>query len=474
MSLIDPQDTVIQSPPSKLLTDRASIYRFISLVVLGLLGWTQVVPNIWLVPIATLLVTIEFLERIDCGLPLIQMTALIAVLQWLLGPLLVYQSEYPFGRYRMYVDEQTYFQFAIPATLFYVVSMLAIGRVVQQRELMRSVDCTHFVKIGSALTLLGLIATVAAPRFSGNYQFLLFMLSQAMYVGSVYFLMSKHEWRVLLALAPLSLLLMNSLNSGRFHDLLIWSAVLFCYWFAQQKFFFLTKVAIFASILLLVFGIQSVKNHHRAALKRGDSSSLISLMRDHMQPGGLAWEEGALSNAMVRLNQGLIVSAVMQHVPEGEPLAEGETVKDAFVSALLPRFLAPDKKGAGGRENFRRFTGLEIAESTTMAISPLGEVYANFGVAGGILALTIYGAIFSSIYACFIALLPRFPTFYFWLPFIFYQSIKAETEFVVTVNQLVKGTIVAVVLYYLIYRNFPTKLNRECSRVNGQPSPENR
>ena len=469
MSLTDPQHATTKTPLGKLLTDRTSLYRLISLVVLGLLGWTQLVPNLWLVPMATLLVAIEFLERIDCGLPLIQLTALIAVLQWLLGPLLVYQSDYPFGRYRMYVDEQTYFQFAIPATLFYAVSMLAIGEVVQQRALMQSVDRTHFVKIGSVLTLLGLIATVAAPRFSGNYQFLWFMLSQAMYVGSIYFLMSKHEWRLWLALAPFSLLLMSSLNSGRFHDLLIWSAVLFCYWFAQRKFFFLTKVAIFASILLVVFGIQSVKNHYRAALKRGDTPSLVSLMRDHMQPGGLAWEEGALSNAMVRLNQGWIVSAVMNHVPEGEPFARGETVKDAFVSALLPRFLAPDKKGATGRENFRRFTGLEIGESTTMAISPLGEVYANYGVAGGILALTIYGAIFSSIYAFFVVLLPRFPTFYFWLPFIFYQSIKAETEFVVTVNQLAKGTIVAIVLYYLISSNFYAKRKTLGQRVAHKP-----
>lgn len=474
MSLNSSRESESQAPRSDSITHQASIYRLILLGTLGLLGWAQLVPNVWLVSLATLLVAIEFLERIDCGLPLIQMTALIAVLQWLLGPLLVYQSEYPFDRYRMYVDEQSYFQFAIPATIFYAVAMLAIGRVVQQRALMQSLDRTHFVKIGGALTLLGVIATVVAPRFSGSYQFLFFMLSQAMYVGSVYFLMSKHEWRLLLALAPLSFLLITSLNSGRFHDLLIWSAVLFCYWFAQRKFFFLTKVAIFATILLLVFGIQSVKNHYRAALKRGDTPSLVSLMRDHMQPGGLAWEEGALSNTMVRLNQGWIVSAVMNHVPQGEPFAQGETVKDAFVSALLPRFLAPDKKGATGRENFRRFTGLEIGESTTMAISPLGEVYVNFGVAGGILALTIYGVMFSSIYVFFVSLLPRFPTFYFWLPFIFYQSIKAETEFVVTVNQLAKGTIVAMVLFYVVKRNFPTQPKHECLNLPEPYTPDNR
>ncbi len=437
-------------------TNGISIYRLLLLGVLALLGFAQVVPNALLVSVVTIVVLLEFLERLDCGLPLIQLTVLIAVLQWLVGPILVYQSDLSLGRYRMYVEESRYFQFALPATLGYAVAMLGFGRTVQQRELLLTVDRSSFIKIGSVLTAIGIIASVAAPRFSGTFQFVFFLISQSMYVGSIYFLMSRHELRLLLALGPMSFLLMFTLNSGRFHDLLIWSAVLFCYWFAERKYFLGTKVVIFASIVLLIFGIQSVKNNYRSALNRGDTPSLLSLMRDNLKPGGLAWEEGALSNALVRLNQGWIVSAVMHHVPESEPFAAGETVKNAVVSSLLPRFLAPDKKGAEGRENFRRFTGLEIAESTTMAISPLGEAYANFGIAGGILTLTIFGAIFSVGYALFGASLNRFPTFYFWLPFIFYQAIKAETEFVVIINQLVKGTIVAIVLYCFVNMNFPT------------------
>ena len=38
---------------------------------------------------------------------------------------------------------------------------------------------------------------------------------------------------------------------------------------------------------------------------------------------------------------------------------------------------------AGGRENFRKFTGLNISDGTSMGISIAGEGYANFGWAGG-------------------------------------------------------------------------------------------
>jgi hypothetical protein len=451
---INHDDVGLDKDANTLKTSGISLYRLVLLSVVGLLGIAQIVPNWLLVSVVTLVVMIEFLERLDCGLPLIPMTVLIAVLQWLLGPTLVYLSEYPFGRYRMYVEENIYFQYALPATTFYAVAMLAMGRTLQQRELLQTVDRSNFVKIGFFLTMVGAMAHFAAPRFSGNYQFVLFLLSQSMYVGAVYFLMSKHEWRLIFATGPILFLLMTSLASGRFHDLLIWSAVLFCYWFAERRYFLVTKILIFATIGLLVFGIQSVKNTYRAALKRGDNPSLVGLMRESLQPGGMAWEEGALSNALVRLNQGWIISAILYHVPAGEPFAEGETVRDAFVSSLLPRFLAPEKKGAGGRENFRRFTGLEIGESTTMGISPLGEAYANFGVMGGILALTLYGVLFAAAYRVLIAFLPTLPTFYFWLPFIFYQSIKAETEFVVIVNQLAKGTVAAIILYYLVNLNF--------------------
>ncbi|MFN9036730.1 MAG: hypothetical protein ACK5YO_10575, partial [Planctomyces sp.] len=102
----------------------------------------------------------------------------------------------------------------------------------------------------------------------------------------------------------------------------------------------------------------------------------------------------------------------------------------------------PDKKTAGGRENFRRFTGLEIADSTSMGISPLGEAYANFGSMGGIVLMAGFGGLFAASYAVAMRFTVTRPSFFFWMPVIFYQAIKAETEFAVVLNQLTKGAIV--------------------------------
>jgi hypothetical protein len=294
----------------------------------------------------------------------------------------------------------------------------------------------------------------------GGLQFALFLVSQARYVGAIYFLFSKHQLRLLLAAGSMSFLLIGSLSVGMFHDLLLWMAVIFCFWFARRKWDFHAKVLALSVAGILLFGIQVIKQDYRAQIRRGERPSVFEMMVSYLSPTGKAWEENAIANAITRLNQGWIISAVMSNVPAEEPFADGETLKDAFISAVMPRLLAPNKKEAGGRENFRRFTGLEIGEQTSMGISPLGEAYANFGVLGGIVLMMVFGGFFAVLYKFSLKIVASKPAFLFWLPMLFYQSIKAETEFVVVLNQLSKGTIIAVALYYLTDLNFPVRMRQ--------------
>lgn len=449
----------------------ASLYGLVLVALCGLLGMTQAIANELLVPVIVLVVMYEFQKRLDQGVPLLQLTALIAVLQWLLGPVLAYNSSNLFDRYDMYVTEDVYFRYALPATAFYVAVMLAVGASVKQRQLMQNLDRKNFVTIGIALNIISLGAAVAAPRFAGNVQFLLFLLSQLRYVGGLYLLFSRHELRLLMFGASLSPLLITSLSSGMFHDMILWFAIIFCYWFAQRKWLFAVKMLILFSAAFAMFSIQVVKQEYRQKMSKGEPASIVTLLGEYITPGGKAWENNAISLAVTRLNQGWIISAVMEHVPLEEPFCDGETLKDAVVSALVPRFLMPDKMTAGGRVNFRRFTGLEIADSTSMGISPLGEAYANFGEFGGTIVMVCYGAAFSGMFYLALLNVIRRPAFFFWLPLIFYQSIKAETEFVVVLNQITKGGLVAIVMYYLVDLNFPVRVRRMVMPVRGGGVP---
>jgi hypothetical protein len=106
-----------------------------------------------------------------------------------------------------------------------------------------------------------------------------------------------------------------------------------------------------------------------------------------------------------------------------------------------------------------------------MGISPLGEAYANFGVFGGCLMMMGFGAFFAISFKIALLFVSRHPSFFFWLPMVFYQSIKAETELVVVLNQIVKGAIVAYVLYRFTELNFPVRARRvflRPARVDGR------
>jgi hypothetical protein len=436
----------------------ASVYGLMTVFFIGIVGATQIIPNELTVGVVALIVMYEFQKRLDQGVPLLQLTALIATLQWLVGPILNYNTPYEYGKYRMYVSQGDYFKFALPATCAYVVIMLAVGASVKQRQLLQQLDWRNFLSIGIVLNVISLGASIAAPGFGGGVQFFLFLLSQLRYIGALYLLFSRHHLRYVLFAVSLSPLLVQSLSSGMFHDLILWLAIVFCYWFAQRRWSFAQKIVVLSLSASALFSIQAIKQEYRALLKSGESPSIVSLLGKYVSPGGRAWESDVLTLVVIRLNQGWIISAVMDNVPSGEPFAEGETIKDAVISAFMPRFLFPDKKQAGGRENFRRFTGLPIGDGTSMGISPLGEAYANFGAFGGILVMATFGAFFAGLFSLSLKYVVHRPAFFFWLPLLFYQSIKAETEFLVVLNQLSKGAIVAFAVHWFIDLNFPVRM----------------
>lgn len=438
----------------------ASVAGMVAVVLLGFLSLLQIVPNAAIIGTIVLIILFEFQKRLDQGVPILQLTSVIAVLQWLVGPVLNYSSDITFARYQMYVPEAVYFQFAIPGTAFFVAFMLSVGASVKQRNLLQSVDRRHFFAIGVLLNIVAIVATLAASRVGGGLQFFLHLLSQLRYVGALYFLFSLSQVRLLFAAGSCVQLFSSSLSSGMFHDLLLWIAILFCYWFAQRKWKFGVKMIALVTATLALFSIQVVKQEYREQLRKGREPSLVALIIAYVAPDGRAWETDSLSLVITRLNQGWIISAIMDHVPEEEPFAGGETVKEAILVSVAPRFLWSDKKTAGGRENFRRFTGLEIANSTSMGISPLGEAYANYGVVWGIVFMIVFGALFALFYYGTLRYAVNHPAFLFWIPLIFYQAMKAETELSVIMNQLTKGAIVAFGCHYFVQQIFPVRLKK--------------
>lgn len=427
------------------------------LLIIASLGYLQIVPNILLVSFLAFISFKEFYQKIDRGLPLLELANLIAVLQWTVGPALSYFFGLDHFKYHMYVDEPTFFSYALPATCGFTSAILGWGLVIDQRPIVARKRQEFYFMYGIYLVIIAFSAEIVSGRAPSSIQFFFFLVSQLRYVAAMYFLLSGHQYRFIAALIACSSLFVKSASAGMFHDLLLWLALIFCIWFPTAKWLHYRKPLVFASAALMVFAIQVVKQDYRDRLRAGENPSLFVMAFDYLSPSGRAWDQDVLSLAIVRLNQGWIISAVMNHVPSQQAYGNGTTVIEAVV-ALVPRFLLPTKVTAGGRENFRKYTGLEIGNETSMCICVLGEAYANFGEYGGVFFMIAFGAFVAVYYSKVLKWTAEHPDFLFWIPLIFYQAIKAETDMVVIVNQIVKGSMVAFGGYWAMHKFFPPSM----------------
>lgn len=420
--------------------------------VLGFLGSGQFLPNPFVVSLIFGIVFFTFAREIDKGIPIELIGALLAATQWLLGPVLSYQFDVSVDRYQMYVNEETYFSYAIPATAAFICGLLLFSSRAEEGDLLKLRDRRSDFRIGIALLLVSVGSEFVRPFAPGGLAFFFHLFSQLRYIAAVYFLYSDHRFKWILAASCLLQLFIRSAEQAMFHDLILWGSLTAIFWWLLRPRTILSKVGFLSVGILTVSSIQVVKREYRDAAWSGENPSFFLVAYDVLFERSQLTERTSIENAIVRMNQGWIISAVLRHVPSREPFAGGETVNDAIIAAMLPRFLAPNKKKAGGQENFRRFTGLPLADSTSMGISPLGEAYANYGRVSGTGFMFIWGLVFGLGIGAVRHYGRWDPSFLIWTPLIFYQAIKAETEIVVVLNQLVKGGAVSFACYYAIHR----------------------
>ena len=444
------QTSVIPNQPIE--TRRGHRFFLPALALTGSFGYFSFGPMVLLIALITCIVIFDLIKRIDQGLPLVQIIAFVAILQWLIGPWLTYTLDLSFSTYYMRVPSDIYFTYAIPGTSAFVAGLIGFGSCAHQKVLILTTDRSRFVETGFVTAFAGLVGTLGTIVLAGStVAFFFSLLSQFLYISALYFIFSSHRLRWAFALLAVTPLFINVVRSAMFHDMILWFGVLFCYIYASKKRSLLLSSVALVSASIFVFTIQGVKGSYRDKVWNLEDSSLIDEVTSFWSDSGNLISDTTLSNGIIRMNQGWIVAAVMDFVPSREPYGYGDTIKEGLISALLPRFILKDKIEAGGRLNFRRFTGIPIADNTSMGISLLGESYANVGPRVGIVGMFIFGLCLSIWNNFCLSFASTKQDFYFWLPFIFCQAIKAETDFVTILNYVVKASVVGFSVFWLIH-----------------------
>ena len=399
---------------------------------------------------------IRLLLELGDDIPVESFILVIASLQWVVGPVLAYAGFSDHWKYYMYVPEDRYMTFVVPAVIMFSVG-LYMFRPKSRVEILSNYESTVYDIVNKNKNLpfyligVGFFFSLTIRYLPQALAFPAYILSNLHYIGLIYLVSSgiRKNKSFILVLA-FSISFISALRSGYFHDFLLWNAFIGMYVAYRFKPSLMAKLLVMLTGVLLIFVLQAIKSEYRERIHAAGNNSIFAKLSDSISERFQDDEQGKnnVERLVVRINQGWIISRIMDRVPELIPYTSGETVIVALKASLLPRFLYPDKPEAGGKENYEKYTGFFL-HKTSMGISVLSEAYINFGVEGGWVFMLLLGITYSLILRWLILLIRKYPTIWLWLPLILLHFVKAETELLVQLNFLVKSIIVVILFLYV-------------------------
>jgi len=370
---------------------------------------------------------LSFYFRLGKAMPIRELIILIALIQWVIAPVLSYHFFQKSEFYYMSIDEGRYMGFVVPATFCLILGLvipLGSGTNNQVEEFEKE-NPEYFLKRGRVLLILGLISFLLIPLVPYGFTYFFVLLSHTSIIGSFYILKSKSRYKYLLIFIAFVPVLIGAANSAVFHEAFIWGGFLLVMLTYFNKSLTLSKPLMLAFLCFSIFLINSVKQELRESVWASDyeelspgqisnkfiskegqgtlatknAGKLFGLVGNKLskEDNGSVIKDDNKQIFVDRLNQGWIIARIMYAVPQYIPYGDGETIMEGIYAALLPRFLAPNKAISGGHKNFERFTGMKLT-GTSMNLGIIGEAYANFGESEGMLFILVYGFFFNIVF----------------------------------------------------------------------------
>lgn len=394
-------------------------------------------------------VLFQLITKIGKTLPIIDIMFALAGLQWIVGPYFDYVTDSTHQKYYMYVSESEYMSVIVPLFLAFILPYYILNKYYKQPL---NLDIEDLNNVAIVLILIGFLSNILGRLLPSSLAFVFFLLGNLIYVGTGIILIKKDKRYNIVAFLSIFWLFYTSVKTGYFHNFILWSIFFLLIWSIKIKIKRIYILLIFVAGFLGASVIQVIKKDFREQLKYSNNpiTLFLDMSMNVLLNREIALTEEKTNDLNVRLNQGWIISAIIDNVPKNEPFAKGETIKNALTSSFIPRFINKDKSVANFRNNFRRFTGLYMRDDTSMAISIVGEAYANFGKKGGFIFMLVWGFILVLFWNILISIQYRNPIVLFFIPLIFLQVIKAESDMEIVLNHLVKASILSFGVIWMI------------------------
>jgi hypothetical protein len=414
-------------------------------------------------------ITIRLIDNTGYKLTIKEIFFSILLLQYFIAPLFVYykfdNDVGDFG-YEMKIPADEYFYFLSGVIIFTFIGLFLpiFNDRINQKELFEKIKfLDNNFNVGIILIVVSFLSYLLIPFLPSSFAFLGIFLSNLKYVGIFYLYYSNNKSKNFYIILVISFLILNIISGGVFIDLFIWGLFFITYLTINKKINLLIKLGALGLGIFIALLIQSIKGEYRKIIWDESNSEVneelvfLDLVNVRLENVSTIFEDVNLKNFISRINQGWILTNVLNHVPQNEDFSNGELFIKELKGILLPRVLAPDKVTASGRDvqqKFIKYTGRILYGNTTMNVGIISDGYINFGKVGCWIYMFFIGLFLNFLIHKIIQLTTKYPTLIFWLPVLFFYVVRSANDFYMIMNYLVKSLFILVFLFYLFKNTF--------------------
>ncbi|NDC76351.1 MAG: hypothetical protein EBZ67_00455 [Chitinophagia bacterium] len=414
---------------------------------------------------------VSLLNRIGNGIALRESIALMYIITCLLMPIFgydFYNVEFYPARvidFVMQVPEQEYYSYVLPAVSAFCFALTfplptdrAIDELPGMEVLMQR--CQYILEkdnIGVFMIFAGVISFLLTSVLPAAFHYVGVILFFSSFTGLLYiFYTPNRENKRPLMISFAIFLIVHSIFIAMFTIIIYMGITIASFFLLRTRIAFFKKLGILTCVVFLVIVLQFTKGMYRKIVYESDPANKVELFTtlyvQNLQAGTDLFRPEAFWSVYMRVNQGLIISNVMERFPKIKPFDNGEILLTSIFASFIPRFIWEDKSTADGRFNMTYFAGRTLNKNTSMNVGPIGEAYGSFGPTGGIAFMFLIGMFVRLLYGWVLQIALRIPLVIMWLPVLFFNiTFSAETDTMQILNSSIKVSF----LMWVIYMAYP-------------------
>jgi len=387
-------------------------------------------------------------------------------LNYLLSPVLMYLWLGSFGDelQTMKVNPQEYFSYAIPAILLFIIG-LNIGSKAEEEQ-MNSKEIESITDRYPQLPIILIIVGVAASilsRYVPSFLTLIFSTIGYLKVSGLFLsILSKRGFKVWYFLLSYGLMIFESLTSSMFNDflnMLFFLGFFLCLRYKPPQ---IVKLSgILAGILLVIF-IQMIKFPLRNAVGAGFNIEKLgeAVKRGQSNSAQRTGEEKVL-NIVARVNQGWFFSSTVSYYQQGGyDFQRGNHAVILLQTAILPKFLAPDRIDVGDPVLFNKYSGHFVDVGTSMALGVLSDGFIDFGY-NGIFIVFLFSLILNFFIKFYHKLNDKFFLAKIFSPLGLFYAIRPDNDTQTALGAAFKGVIILWIILIVIQKFYNEDVDDE-------------